>query len=259
MPDYIFIDAFLTGGRDHYHKDDPDNDIINLYDTTTARQPACAYTLLIGIHALYLIRGRNYTRNELLERLTDIGYTEGEVLDCLDTLYNGCLFKREGIDKGGDYRILKESNIVEAYVDLVAKPAYTDDMAIVTPVEEHLAREMIHTVSYQIGQFKTRTRTTRNFLRQIRDDEDTLRTWTADSPRHRTDARTFKTDFDALGLPSIYRKVTIEYRKRMEELKGNPKGLRAVMTKEDWEDLLNDDIFTVQPNEANMPLKARIA
>lgn len=256
LPDYVFLSGLLTGGRDHFDKDDADNDVVNLYDTTA--QPRCAYTTLIGIHVLYLIRGRTHTRNELLERLTRIGYTEGEVLDCLDTLYNGCFFKRENMDASDDYRILKEARIIDAYVDLIVTPAYTDNMAIVTPVEEHLQREMVHTVSYDISQFKARTKTSRSFLSQIREDENTVRTWKSDSPRHRTDAKTFKTDFDSLGLPSIYRKAALEYRERIMELERNPKGLKDVMNAEDWEEIIHDNVLLVEANEANIPLKATI-
>lgn len=257
LPEYIFLNGILNGGRDHYHRNDPDNDIENLYDTTN--QPPCAYTLLIGVHILYLIRARNYTRQELLDRLTRIGYREGEVLDCLDTLHNAGLFTRENIESSDDYRIIKESNIIEAYVDLILKPAYTDNMAIVTPVEEHLGEQMVHTVAYEIGQFKDRTKTTKSFLRQVHDDENTIRTWRFESPRHRTDGRTFKRDFDSLGIPSIYRKAALEYRNRLEELKKNPKGLVEVMKREDWDDLLNDPVLIVETSEVNMPLKAFIA
>jgi len=173
-------------------------------------------------------------------------------------LYDGCFFKRECIESSGNYRILKENNIVEAYVDMITRPAYTDTMATVTPVEEHLRRRMVHTVPCAPEQFEARAETTRSFLRQIREDENTIKTWRSDSPRHGMNARMFRTDFDDLGLPSVYRKAAVECRNSMEKLRHNPKGLAAAIGSNDWSILLNDDILRVEPNEARMPLKARI-
>ncbi len=257
LPDYIFLNGVLTGGRDHFHKNDIGNDIVNLYDVV---QPnTCSYTMLIGVHVLFLLRtGRAYRRSQLIGLLAQIGYTRSEVEECLEMLHRKSFFTRENIEGVGDYRVFPESNVVEAHVILLTTAAYVDNMAIVTPVEDRFRDDIQHTLSYEVTHFRARTKATLAFLRQIRDDEDHICRWTKDSPRHKMEARVFKRSFGRLGLPSAYRLTALEYKKRLKELKSNPKGLASVMDQREWNRLLNDEILAVDEKDAESPLQALI-
>jgi hypothetical protein len=135
-------------------------------------------------------------------------------------------------------------------------------MAIVTPVEEEFLKgaNMKHTMSYAIGQFKQRASTTLQFMRQIRRDENVVRTWRRKSPRHRMKSDVFEERFNVLNFPSIYRKMAVGYRDRLEGLRGNPMGLAEVMTDRDWTQLLfHNEILKIEPSETDVPLTAIIS
>ena len=257
LHDYIFLNGFITGGHDHCCKTEVDNDVVNIYDTVEPNQ--CAYTLLIGAHLLHLLgTGENYRRSQLIGLLAQVGYTRAEVDDCLNTFNKKGFFTREILDHEADYRIIQETNIIEAFLELITNPAYTDNMAMVTPVKGDFLMEMTHTISYAIGEFWYRTRTTLSFLRQIRDDEDLICRWSRESPRHKLDAKTFAKAFNKLYLPSIYRKAAVKYRERLTELKRKPGRLRNVLGTSEWGKLLSDEILNVDEEQVDMPLKAII-
>jgi len=254
FPDYILITSLLTGGHDYFNKDDPENDFLNLYDTTN--QMPCPYTLLIGIHAFFLLsRGTFKTKYSLLDSLTKIGYQTVEVEQCLDIFYKKGLFKRTSPDPEGDYKIIVEKDVIESYYSLVTHAAYTDNMAMVTPVEHGFLREMRHTLPLSARHFKNRTITTIQFLAQIFNDEDEIKTWRTDG-RHPGDKHAFEIDFNKLCLPSIFRKAAFRYKERLEELRKNPGGLIQVMKDRDWDEIMDHDILRVDSNEIELPLKA---
>jgi hypothetical protein len=257
LHDYIFLNGCITGGRDHWCKNDIDNNIVNIYDTAEANP--CAYTLLVGAHVLHLLgTGENFRRSQLIGLLSQVGYTRAEVDECLNTFYRNGFFTREILSQSADYRIIQETNIVEAYLEFITNPAYTDNMAMVTPVETHCLTDMKHTVSYAIGEFRDRTRTTLRFLRQIRDDEDTICTWTKGSMRHKMDPKAFTKTFNKLYLPSIYRQAAAKYRERLTVLKRRAGRLRTVMSAHEWDKLLSDEILNVDYEQTDMPLMATI-
>lgn len=252
IPRYAFIDSILTGGRDHFDEIDPDNNILNLYNAI--RQPASPHTLLIGPHLLHMLRQKHYAHDELVETLTAIGYMDAEVEDCLISMFRTGIIKYVRGHPFGDLQIDAEKDIVDAYFWLLTDNAYIDNMAIVTPVIQPSLRNMRRTVSYRRDDFKARVMTSLSFLRQIRDDEYAVRTWTPESPRHAMDPKEFKKRFDDLCLPSIYQMAAIAYRSQLQTFSSRYH-LYGVMTSSDWDELLGDEILHVNSDEAKIPLK----
>jgi hypothetical protein len=258
VPHYVFMNAVLTGGRDYFDENDEDNDFVNVYKATDD-EPS-PYALMIGIHLLHLLsQGQHFRVSELIAPLAQIGYRQQEVDGCLAALRQRGCFKCQVADHKSDYDVFVESDIVEAYLTLAQDPAYVDNMALVTPVEEDLfARgKMRHTVSYAIGEFKQRVSTTLQFIRQIRSDENYVRTWRRGSARHRMKSDVFEEKFNMLNLPSIYRRIAVAYRARLQGLKENPMNLAGVMTARDWDQLLvHNELLRVEQSEVDIPLKA---
>lgn len=255
LSDYLFLNGWITGPRDHYDRHDPDNDLLNLYDTT--RQEPSPYALLIGPHLLYLLRRRRSRVDELAGLLTNIGYTEPEVQDCLEALHERGLFRFADLGSPADRSIEIETNIIEAHEEFLTSPAYIDNMAMVTPVEGSLGAEMRLTVGYDPRDFVARARTTCSFLQQIYHDELAVSTWARQSPRHRADADEFTKTFNSLGLPSVYRKAAVRYRRRIEALRGQFR-LGPLAGADTWSSLLGKEVLRVDDEEANAPLRARL-
>ncbi len=259
LPHYTFLSAILTGPRDYFDANDDENDIMNLFAAIPSGQDAPGYASQVGIHVMYLLlQGRCFKKTDVIHMLTIIGYKQEEVEECLEYMYGKSFFSRDVIDRAGDYRIDVESEVLEAYRKLVPEPAYIDAMALVTPVEDQLikARKMRHTTSYAIGEFRQRVTTSLGFLQQIRDDERTVRTWRRDSPRHGMTTEVFAEGFRTLNFPSVYRKAALEYRKRLEGLRDEPKGLAEVMADRHWDALLRDSVLEVDAKMADVPLDA---
>ncbi len=259
MPYYAFLDGWLTGGRDHFDEFDEyhvHNDVLNLYKTTT--QPACAHTTLIGPHLLYLLRRGKYWSDELVNTLTQIGYVRAEVEDCLNAMHRIELFKYGRLGSSGNRAIEVEDSVIEAHRVLLESPAYADNMAIVTPVEERHLEHMQHTVSYETEEFVARVKTTCCFLQQLRDDEVTVNTWKEGSPRHTMDPQEFKRAFNAFSPPSIYRKAAVKYYARLVAVRRHPGRLREVMTDDAWDELMENEVLLVDAREAHKPLRAHI-
>lgn len=256
IPHYTFLNAWLTGKRDFFDENDEENDIVNLFNV--ANLEPSAHTLLIGIHIAHLLlHGQCSTISKALSLLTQIGYKQDEICECLDYLHKYGFFKRETVDQSGAYRIQVENDIVEAHLRLVEEPAYIDNMALVTPVREDFSRlKMSHTVSYSIKDFRERVSTSFHFIHQIRDDERVVRTWRSDSPRHRMKSDMFVRAFNELNLPSVYKKIAVSYHKRLQMLSSNPMGLSKVMNARRWDSLLREPILDVNREEADKPLTA---
>lgn len=259
LPHYIFLSSLLTGPRDYFDADDEDNDILNLFQVIPTNQEAPAYSLMVGIHVMYLLLQKQcFKKSDVIRMLTKIGYTQEELEECLETMYGKGFFGRDVVDLSGDYRIDLEDDVFEAYRRLVQEEAYIDNMALVTPVEDSLVRKgrMSHTTSYAIGQFKQRVSTSLLFLQQIRDDEIFIRTWRQDSPRYRMTKEAFVEGFKSLNIPSIYRKATHEYLGRLKGLREEPGHLAEVMTERHWNRLIRDSIFEIDEKLLDAPLEA---
>ena len=257
IPHYAFMDSMLVGGRDHFHSDDPDNDILNLYDMT--HQSPSPYSLLVGIHVLYLLGRRACTRTDLVNTLRAIGYEQVEVEECLESMYEKELTKH-AIDSPGDLPIFIENRILQAYLFLLTDSAYIDNMAMVTPVKKSLKCQMHHTVSYEREDFKKRAKTSIAFLQQIRDDERLISQWNPESQRHNVvDAGKFRKHFNSLSLPSIYRKAAISYKKGLEQLRDRHGSLKGVMDSSDWDKLLQNEVISIGADEEHKPLTAHIS
>ncbi len=69
--------------------------------------------------------------------LTGVGYYEGEITDCLQVMRDKSLVRFGDFDALSDPFIHAERPILEVHYDLLTSLAYTDNMAIVTPVEKY--------------------------------------------------------------------------------------------------------------------------
>jgi hypothetical protein len=165
------------------------------------------------------------------------------------------LLKYGPVDAEGDYSIHGEIRILRSYAKLVSRPAYTDNMATVTPVEDDIRRRMTLTVADVPGEFVRRVNTSLAFLQQIRDDELTLCRWSRESARHTMEPEAFKESLAGLALPSACRRAAFEYRRRLDSLAKMPGRLGSVIEHSEWQALLNHDLLSVTETRAVTPLK----
>lgn len=237
---YAFMDGLLTGGRDHFEPNDPDNDVVNLYNTIQDQQEQSPYSFLIGCHTLFLLLTHNFSAHELGEELSGIGYSLKQVGDCLQTLLARGVLRYTRGPFADQSPIHKEMNVLNAHLFLLTDSAYTDNMAIVTPVDTEFHRDMKPTVSFNRDEFKSRVKNTLAFLRQIQKDEQAVRMPSASSTLNPT---TVECNIERLGLPKIYEMVARSYREGLLNLKEMRGALRAVMKDSDWRELLEDDVL----------------
>jgi len=237
MPHYLFMDAMLTGDKDYFNAGEATGKILNLYYTT--HQEPCAYTLLVGPHVLHLLRDRRCTLNSVMRDLMSIGYIEAEIADCLQAMRVNGLIE----DSPPEAPIPKEDRIIKACWALLEDKAYTDNMAMVTPVDPKLRKLMRHTVSYHNSDYKLRAWTTMAFIQQIRDDENVICAGPKDPRRQFEDPSTFASRLASLQLPSVFDLVAKSCHEAMQRVKSHQGALGGYMAQDDWRMLLNDPIL----------------
>jgi hypothetical protein len=242
---YVFLNAIITGPFDYYDKNQPENDVLNLYDTTS--QTPSAYALLVGPTVLALLRRDNYRKDDLLADLSKIGYTNAEVEDCLQAMHERSLLSL-GVEHSPNAEIVKSVNIVEAHWELFVSPAYTGAMALVTPVDDKYHTEMQHTLAFERTHFFDRVKTTLMFLRQLREDELTVSTWKRNSQRHLIHPDAFTSQVHRLRLPSVYQCVARSVKLRLDSLR--KWFLKDVMNDEKWDTLLKDDALAFERHDS---------
>ena len=96
------------------------------------------------------------------------GYRQDEIFEALN-YYVGYLIKLGSNEMPRPFRIRK--GVVKAYLRLVTEPAYLDNMAMLTPVDEVVRNQMVQTDSFAPSDFLNRVYTTLGFLWQIHLDE----------------------------------------------------------------------------------------
>jgi hypothetical protein len=254
---YAFVDGWLTGARGYFDRTEADNDLLNLYDAANQGVVSTSHSLMAGIFLLHLLAKRQYCEGGPVACLTRVGFNESIASSTLEAFHAKRLFKYGNLDSQGRRQIEPQMRVIQAYQELLPSTPYTDNMAIVTPVEDRFRTEMKRTVSYDFKQFVARVETALAFLGQVREDEATVCLWKERAHGTLTDWSHFQKEFDALEFPSVYRQAAYAYRQRLTALRKNPLGLEDVVKATDWDKLLADDIIDVAADKKDEPLKAR--
>ena len=238
---YRFISAWLSGKEEYFDESDFENDVLNLYRTTKTEQGP--HSLLVGPLVLHLLRHDYLTRSSIVEALTDIGFRASEVKSCLGSMHASDFFRYSGATSIENDEILVETDVLEAHWELLASAAYTDCMALVTPLPESIVGEdMSFSVYHKATHFETRTRTAFHFLEQIKADEIAVSTWRPNTERSKTSADVFSSRFRSLQIPSIYRLVSEPYLHRLHALRDKQMMRQDV----NWSELLGDRLETIR-------------
>jgi len=169
LSEYAMLDALICGkhsvlvGRTH--------GIANLFAIMyPARGPL---DLLIGPHALSLLADDHMDRKDLHVVLGKLGYDHESLKRLLRQLRKMDLFHEAPSDGtiGQMGMLLMHSQTIDAYRQLLLHPAYVDNAAMVTPIDDSLAAGQSMTVSFSVELFSKRVETTMCFIRQLRSDE----------------------------------------------------------------------------------------
>jgi hypothetical protein len=146
--------------------------------------------------------------------------------------------------EGENQEIDIHNSVVETYWGLFIEPAYLDEIAMVTPVDDEQRKQMRQTVCHDRDQFVARVRTTLAFIRQVRSDEEAF-CCISELPSRTTTAAQFEERLESLQIPCLWKIMANSYRMRLTGLKD----LRFLTTARGisegwWEEILSDSLFT---------------
>jgi len=249
---YILRDAMLTGGYQVHNS--AESVIANIYNLL--ENPTCERDLLIGYHALYILRSQrvnSYTK--MCGYMEGLGYTNDDIRTVWKTFYEHGLFHLVDIEDGVHiYKCHRKT--INAYWELVVEDAYLDNMAMTTPVElsqEELEEKFKQTVSYIPDKFIDRVTTTIEFIKQVQTDEEEF--YCLSNRPVGLSSADFKNHVeDTLRIPKLWKRMALSYQKRLDKLKQGFKSERFLqfakgVTNTWWDKILDDELF----KDANDP------
>lgn len=172
---YKYLDGIICGNNKWYNED-ADYDMPNLYRIAENQEQKIEdypYSIWCGPCLIKYLGWYAYDTIDyqiLVNDFMKLYFTEKEITSSLEKLEKSCLIK---ID---EYMNVKRIHLYTAAMQglwkIFLEPAYTDNMAIVTPVEQKY-RLTMQTTSGTIRQdYYDRTMTTLEFICQLRDDSD---------------------------------------------------------------------------------------
>ena len=233
--------AMLTGKYDVYNRFD--TFIPNLFFMTN--QSVSVRDLLIGPHILFLLLHRGLSSYQHIDStLTGLGYSIDRVQQVWEKFHKWYNFFHVVSGEGENQEIDIHNSVVETYWGLFIEPAYLDEIAMVTPVDDEQRKQMRQTVCHDRDQFVARVRTTLAFIRQVRSDEEAF-CCISELPSRTTTAAQFEERLESLQIPCLWKIMANSYRMRLTGLKD----LRFLTTARGisegwWEEILSDSLFT---------------
>ncbi|MEK6259410.1 MAG: hypothetical protein AABP62_12405 [Planctomycetota bacterium] len=247
MIPYALIDSALTGSHRAFNSNA--SQITNVYGLSQ-------YTLLQGLHFLSLLdsfKGGGLTRQRAEGVMAILGHREFEFKQVAFSFLGANLYhERAGDGKGVDHLVeyVVHGKAISAYLWLAEQPAYVDNCAIVSPVPADCAGRIHRTSSLKKDDFRPRTETSIEFIRQLRADE--LQFFNEFSSLKRdADLSHFLTSFmehSQLALPFFWKRLAVRYEERLLKLRKSWRAGRSLkgaagVDEEWWSRILNDSMF----------------
>ena len=141
--------------------------------------------------------------------------------------------------RGGLIEYELHDGVITAYLELLAEPAYLDDVAIVTPVERSYREAMYRTRGDRPEDFPARVESSISFLRFLREIEDRFRD--AGQLRPGVDHDAFREALTKNPLPCLWRRMAVEYRQRLIGLRNS--GYLKTVDSAWWNKPLSDEVL----------------
>ena len=235
--EYELLDALIVGA--HRAMSPRDHRIANLFGMGHAF--AHPRDILIGAHAMHLLERGDRTRQALTDMLGGLGYSSHNVEHVIEVL--GAFNVLHQVPaRGASIEFELHDSVIDEYLQLLAEPAYVDNIAMVTPVDPAYLPAMRPTRGDRPDDFTARVETTLNFLRFLRDCEVQFR----DPSRLRAglDPARFREKLEAARLPCLWRRIALRYRGRLEGLRhsGYLRNVDAAW----WDRTLHNPLLTTQ-------------
>jgi hypothetical protein len=173
--------------------------------------------LLIGPHALFLMRQGVKRHASLSEMLESLGYARGNIRDTVIALSAFNILHLTPSSRPDSIEYELHDPVIHEYLDLIWEPAYVDNIALVTPVDPALHSRMAKTRGDVADDFTRRVETTLVFLGFLRDCEASFC-----NPKHLRpglDAARFRETLASLKLRCLWRGMANSYRARLTNLR----------------------------------------
>jgi len=252
ITNYAWSDALCAGtSRYHHRLSSPIPNIF--YSVNEVRD---CFDVLVGPHILYVMNRKGARRlDTLISYLCPFGHKENNIKEALEYLRRKHLFEWFFSERM-DFDLYPDMG--ESYCNLITNPAYLDNVAVTTPVEQKRLIGMNLTRSDDPAHFVARVRTTIQFLEQIRSDEDEFCTWRPE--RGGSGFEEFRTKFDAAKFPSVFDRMAGAYKWRLQYLlKENY--LSNEVSASEWDGLFGSPVFADIPDlpetKGHSPLRWR--
>lgn len=249
---YDLIDAMLTGHHRFFNSQV--SRIANLLHLVDG--PEDARDLLIGMHLLFLFRDRELVYEREIHRdLGLLGYESERTALVIDQFcqLNLC-HEITGMAEPRSFEVHLE--VVDAYLELCLEPAYLENIAMVTPVDDDTLDDIAESSSMDAAAFTTRVESTFAFLGQVRRDEE----WFRNLARFADEESKikFNNKLSELEFPCIWKLLTMRYRDRLAGLRssGSLAGITG-LTPKWWRSVLEYGIAGKAPqgSETLTPLE----
>ena len=230
LSNYRLLDAVLTGAYGVHHA--AENPILNAFHLDSEADGPV--DRLLGPLLLFALRSGVRSYQDTIARLTGIGFESVAVERCLDRLRVKRIFYLAG---GARREIYVLEGVLSSCISLLDKPAYLNNVAVTTPVEDRFRNSMSFTRGSSPTLFLEKTRTTLTFLLQLRKDEQRLEKLVS-TKRSRNAAL----EAWALNLPSIYKYCANGFLDHLRVIRSS-RTLRDI-SDSNWDRLLKHEAFT---------------
>lgn len=249
---YALINSWLCCKNLTFDPDDKDCDLLNVFDVSGAND--CEHSTLLGPHVLQILSRGTIKKSFLFESLVNLGYLKQEIEHCLELFYRKAYFKPSAINwLNDDCEIVPENTTILGLLDLIVEPAYIDNVALLTPIDHHIFKDIESTA---LGTFTSQVQVTLCFLRQLKKDEDKFEKWQKISSRYQSTSESeFRLNIEKCMLPSFYSKAAFKYQQRLTGLRDDL-GSMPQITGAKWSGFLDDPVLKVTKGQSKRKLRA---
>jgi len=196
--------------------------------------------ILIGPHILHLMHHGVKTQRALFDSLQSLGYSSQNIEHAVSGLGTFNVLHQVPA-RGGLVEYELHDSVISEYLQLLAEPAYLDDVATITPVERAFRDPMRRTRGDRPEDFTARVESSLGFLRFLRDCEDRFRDPAQLRPG--VDPQSFREALTKSPLPSLWRRMAQVYRQRLLGLQRS--GYLKTVDPAWWNKPLSDPILAL--------------
>jgi hypothetical protein len=213
--EYELLDGLLRGSHDVFQPDHMR--IANIFALSSGTK-TCR-DLLIGHHALTLLSHNVATRRAFAGDLLRLGY-DLEAVDAVERHLQMFNILHEiptstGTGLGVEFEI--HSEVVNAYLSLCMEPAYVDNVAMVTPVDQNALHRMKKTRGDKAEDFEARAESTLAFIEFLRNNE--CQFCDRQFLPSQVEPDLFAYTLRVSQLPALWKRIALRYRDRLQGLR----------------------------------------